>query len=72
MFAFAGPVLAANDETRFLLQGGLEQNLGGGFLAYFTLSYLVRLEGSSHPPRRERNDVQDPGGRARCSPWPTW
>jgi hypothetical protein len=45
MFAFAGPVLAAHDETRFLLQGGLEQNLGGGFLAYFILSYLVILAG---------------------------
>jgi hypothetical protein len=45
MFAFVGPVLAAHDETRFLLQGGLEQNLGGGFLAYFTLSYLVILAG---------------------------
>jgi hypothetical protein len=45
MFAFVGPVLAAHNETRFLLQGGLEQNLGGGFLAYFTLSYLVVLAG---------------------------
>jgi hypothetical protein len=45
MFAFAGPVLAAHDETHFLLQGGLEQHLGGGFLAYFTLSYLVILAG---------------------------
>jgi hypothetical protein len=45
MFAFAGPVLAAHDETRFLLQGGLEQNLGGGFLAYFGLSYIVVLAG---------------------------
>ena len=45
MFAFAGPVLAAHDETRFLLRGGLEQNLGGGFLAYFALSYLVILAG---------------------------
>src|SRR4029453_2712197 len=26
MFAFTGPVLAAHDGTRFLLQGGLEQN----------------------------------------------
>ncbi|MDR0360844.1 MAG: hypothetical protein LBJ87_15460 [bacterium] len=45
LFAFAGPVMAAHDQTRFLLQGGLEQNLGGGFLAYFTLSYLVVLAG---------------------------
>jgi hypothetical protein len=45
MFAFAGPVLADHDATRFLLQGGLEQNLGGGFLAYFTLSYLVVVAG---------------------------
>jgi membrane protein implicated in regulation of membrane protease activity len=45
MFAFTGPVLAAHDQTRFLLHGGLEQNLGGGFLAYFTLSYLVILAG---------------------------
>ena len=30
MFAFVGPLLAAHDETRFLLQRGLEQNLGGG------------------------------------------
>jgi hypothetical protein len=47
MFAFVGPVLAAHDETHFLLQGGLEQNLGGGFLAYFALSYLVILPASS-------------------------
>jgi hypothetical protein len=45
MFAFVGPVLAAHDETRFLLQGGLEQNLGDGFLAYFALSYPVILAG---------------------------
>jgi hypothetical protein len=45
MFAFAGPVLAAHDATRFLLHGGLEQNLGGGFLAYFALSYLVVVVG---------------------------
>ena len=45
MFAFVGPVLAAHHETRFLLQGGLEQNLGGGFLIYFNLSYLVVLAG---------------------------
>jgi hypothetical protein len=32
--AFVGPLLAAHDETRFLLQRGLEQNLGGGFLAW--------------------------------------
>ena len=30
MVAFVGPLLAAHDETRFLLQRGLEQNLGGG------------------------------------------
>ncbi len=45
MFAFAGPVLAGHDATRFLLQGGLEQNLGGGFVAYFALSYLVVVAG---------------------------
>ncbi len=45
LFAFVGPVLAAHHETRFLLQGGLEQHLGGGFVAYFTLSYLVVLAG---------------------------
>lgn len=43
--AFVGPTLAGRDETRFLLQGGLEQNLGGAFLAYFYLSYLCLLAG---------------------------
>lgn len=33
--AFAGPVPAAHHQTRFLLLGGLDQNLGGGFTAYF-------------------------------------
>lgn len=45
LFAFAGPVLAAHPQTRFLLQGGLEQNLGGGFTAYFALSYVVVVAG---------------------------
>ncbi len=45
MFAFAGPVLAAHHQTRLLLYGGLEQNLGGGFTAYFALSYVVIVAG---------------------------
>jgi hypothetical protein len=45
LFAFAGPVLATHDQTRFLLHGGLEQNLGGGFTAYFALSYVLVAAG---------------------------
>jgi hypothetical protein len=30
LFAFAGPALAAHHQTRFLLAGGLDENLGGG------------------------------------------
>lgn len=29
LFAFAGPVLTEHQQTRFLLLGGLDQNLGG-------------------------------------------
>jgi hypothetical protein len=45
LFAFTGPVLAAHHQTRFLLLGGLDQNLGGGFTAYFDLSYAVIVAG---------------------------
>ena len=45
LFAFTGPVLAAHDQTHFLLLGGLDQHLGGGFAAYFGLSYLVAVAG---------------------------
>jgi hypothetical protein len=45
LFAFAGPVLAAHHQTRFLLLGGPDQNLGGGFTAYFDLSYVVIVAG---------------------------
>lgn len=45
LFAFAGPVLAAHEQTRFLLAGGLEENLGGGFTVYFSLSYLLVVAG---------------------------
>jgi len=45
LFAFAGPVLAAHHQTRFLLLGGLDQNLGGGFTAYLDLSYVVIVSG---------------------------
>ena len=45
LFAFAGPVLAAHHQTRFLLAGGLEANLGGGFTVYFGLSYVVVVAG---------------------------
>lgn len=45
IFAFAGPVLAAHHQTHVLLQGGLEQNLGGGFTAYFVLAYVVVVAG---------------------------
>lgn len=45
LFAFTGPALAAHQPTRFLLQGGLDQNLGSGFTDYFTLSYVVILAG---------------------------
>lgn len=45
LFAFAGPVLAARHQTRFLLQGGLEQNLGDGFTGYFAFSYAVVVAG---------------------------
>jgi hypothetical protein len=45
LFAFSGPVLAAHDQTQFLLVGGLDQHLGGGFTAYFGLSYLIVLAG---------------------------
>ena len=38
-------MLAAHHQTRFLLLGGLEQNLGGGFTAYFALSYVVVVAG---------------------------
>jgi hypothetical protein len=44
-FAFVGPMLAAHQETQFLLQGGLEPNLGNGFLAYFMPSLLATLLG---------------------------
>jgi hypothetical protein len=44
-FAFVGPMLAAHQETQFLLQGGLEPNLGKGFLAYFMPSLLATLLG---------------------------
>lgn len=40
-FAFVGPMLAAHHQTQFLLQGGLEPNLGKGFLAYFMPSVLA-------------------------------
>lgn len=43
--AFTGPVLAAHQQTRFLLRGGLEQNLGDGFTAYFAVSYLAVVAG---------------------------
>jgi len=45
LFAFAGPTLAAHPQTHFLLLGGLEQNLGGGFVAFFGLSYVVTVAG---------------------------
>ncbi|MBO0685131.1 MAG: hypothetical protein J2P45_18420 [Candidatus Dormibacteraeota bacterium] len=45
LFAFTGPALAAHPQTHFLLLGGLEGNLGGGFTAYFDLSYAVVLAG---------------------------
>lgn len=45
LFAFAGPELAAHQQTHFLLQPGLDQNLGGGFTVYFALSYAVILGG---------------------------
>jgi hypothetical protein len=45
LFAFTGPVLAAHHQTRFLLLGGLDQNLGGGFAAYFALSYVLTVAG---------------------------
>lgn len=45
LFAFSGRVLAAHDQTQFLLVGGLEQHLGGGFAAYFGLSYTLVLAG---------------------------
>lgn len=45
IFAVAGPVLAAHHQAQFLLQGGLEQNLGGGFTAYFPLAYVVVVAG---------------------------
>ncbi|MGH3277698.1 MAG: hypothetical protein ACRDNW_00980 [Trebonia sp.] len=45
LFAFTGPVLAAHHQTHFLLRGGMEQNLGGGFTAYFALSYVVVVAG---------------------------
>jgi len=44
-FAFVGPMLAAHQETQFLLQGGLESHLGKGFLAYFMPSLLATLLG---------------------------
>jgi len=45
MFAFAGPALAAHHQTRFLLAGGLDENLGGGFAVYFGLSYVMVVAG---------------------------
>lgn len=45
LFAFTGPMLAAHNQTRFLLVGGLDQHLGSGFTAYFDLSYLLLVAG---------------------------
>jgi hypothetical protein len=45
LFAFTGPVLAAHHQTRYLLLGGLDQNLGSGLTAYFDLSYAVVVAG---------------------------
>jgi hypothetical protein len=45
MLAFAGPMLARHSETQFLLTPELERSLGGGFLTYFALSYVVLLAG---------------------------
>jgi len=45
LFAFTGPVLAAHHQTRFLLLGGLDQNLGSGFAAYFAVSYVLTVTG---------------------------
>lgn len=41
----SGPVLAAHHQTRFPAARGLEQNLGGGFTAYFAFSYVVVVAG---------------------------
>jgi len=45
LFAFTGPALAAHHQTHFLLLGGLDQNLGGGFTAFFGLSYVLTVAG---------------------------
>lgn len=45
LFAFTGPVLAAQDQAHFLLSGGLDQHLGGGFTVYFGISYVVAVAG---------------------------
>lgn len=45
IFAFVGPALADHQQTRFLLKDGFEQHLGSGFIAYFSLSYLVVVTG---------------------------
>lgn len=45
LFAFAGPALAAHHQTRFLLAGGLDENVGSGFTIYFGLAYVVVVAG---------------------------
>lgn len=45
LFAFVGPALADHQQTQFLLRGGLEENLGAWFVAYFVLSYLFVVSG---------------------------
>jgi hypothetical protein len=45
VFAFVAPTLAAHDETRFLLRGGIERNLGQGFAIYFLPSIAATLLG---------------------------
>jgi hypothetical protein len=45
VFAFVAPTLAAHEETRFLLRGGMERNLGQGFAIYFLPSIGATLLG---------------------------